>query len=92
MKHLHITTTIIAFIILIVMCSTAYFESNTHKTILGMFDKIDGLKIDYRASELTKYNALLDKVEELTRDNERLIAENAALKDYIKGFEGFWKE
>ena len=63
-----------------------------HKSILTeiqtlkstILDEIDTIEIN---------RALLDRIDELTRLNERLEQENKAQKDYINGFEDkFWKE
>jgi uncharacterized protein YoxC len=91
---LRIVSMIIALAITLSLCIIVYNSKNTYKTIIDLADKIDGLKTDYRAPELTNNNKeLLDKIEELTRDNERYEMENAALVDYINGFEDkFWKE
>jgi hypothetical protein len=63
-------------------CESIPAEIQTLKsTILG---EIDTIEIN---------RALLDRIDELTRLNERLEQENMAQKDYINGFEDkFWKE
>jgi hypothetical protein len=56
-------------------------EIDTLKT--AFLDEIDTIEID---------KALLDRIDELTRLNERLEMESKAQKDYINGFEDkFWK-
>jgi hypothetical protein len=62
-----------------------------HKSILteiqglktAILDEIDTIEID---------TALLDRIDEQSRYIERLEMENAAQKDYINGFGGWWKE
>jgi cell division protein FtsB len=55
-----------------------------YTTLQGHMDKI--------SNSIARVSAnYTDKIVELTRENEQLRMENRALKDYIKGFEGFWK-
>jgi hypothetical protein len=54
-------------------------EINTLKT--AILDEIDTIEID---------KTLLDKIDELTRLNERLEMENAAQHDYIVGMGKTW--
>jgi cell division protein FtsB len=88
-----ILSTLLAIIIVLGVCSVAYNIKIHDKSINLYLDKIDGLNGNFEAYSTKNEKVLTDKVEELARDNERLSAENAALKDYIKGFKDkFWKE
>ena len=86
------------YILALILTLTIVFAIRTsetpceHKSIVteiqtlkaAILDEIDTIEIN---------NVLLDKIDELTRQNERLEQENKAQKDYINGFEDkFWKE
>lgn len=86
-----IASTLLAIIIVLGVCSIAYNVKIHNKSINLYLDKIDGLKTQIDTSALTNYNALADRIEALSRDNERLTSENAALKDEIREF-GWLKE
>jgi cell division protein FtsL len=95
MKHealYRISSLIISLAILLILCSIVYSDKTTYKTIIDIADKIDSVKSTTERYSAMSNKALADRVEELARLNERAEMEVAALKDYINGFEGWWKE
>ena len=86
------------YILALILTLTIVFAIRTsetpceHKSILT---EIQGLKSTVlgEIDTIEINRALLDRIDELTRLNERLEQENKAQKDYINGFEDkFWKE
>lgn len=81
-----ITSLIIAFILTLAVCSIVYFDKNTYKTIIDIADKIDGL--EWQIEPCRYEGELLDRIDELTRENERLIMEVASQHAELKVYEG----
>ena len=91
-----ISSLLIALILTAGVASLAYVNQNTHKTIIDIANKIDGLKskIDTSSLKIDNINVnkkLLDKIDELTRLNTWLEMENAAQRHEISEF-GWLKE
>jgi uncharacterized protein YoxC len=90
---LRIASMIIAIAIVLSLCTLVLQAKLCNSSINLCLDKIDAITWQNEAYRIDSEKELIDKIEELTRDNERYKMENAALVDYINGFEDkFWKE
>jgi predicted RNase H-like nuclease (RuvC/YqgF family) len=87
-----ISSTLISLLLVLILCSLVYSNKTTHKTIIDIADKIDSVKSTTERYSSSSNKALVDRVEELTRMNERLEMEAAAMRDELSAFGGWWKD
>jgi hypothetical protein len=87
-----ISSLIISLCIITALCSIVYSNKTTYKTIIDLADKIDRVKSTTERYSAMSNKALVDRVETLTRDNERLEMEAAAMRDELSAFGGWWKD
>jgi CHASE1-domain containing sensor protein len=85
---------VFALIITLAIIFMVYSANQTQKQVLLHNQQNNVLKrqIEALPLKIDINKELVTEIKSLTRENEQLITENRALKDYIKGFDGFWKE
>lgn len=84
-------------IIITVAIVFAVFSAQTQCECESISKQIKSLELAYttlegHVSSANDNGVLADKVEQLTRLNERLIMVNAAMKDELKNFGSWWED
>jgi len=83
----YITALILTIALILVLFATNHPKTNTDTSEINIV--CTGLT---EPLELTYDEGLLERIEELVRNNEQLEMENKALKSELSAFGGWWKE